>query len=62
MGAPLLTDREEAINPITIAIKEFEEKVLPIAIRRINPPKKVLLKKEIPKAEGEEDKDKEDSS
>ncbi len=38
MGAPLLIKTKEQ-NPIRIAEKEFEDDVLPITIKRINPRK-----------------------
>ena len=74
MSAPILTSREDELNPIEIAKKEYREEVLPLSVRRIKPEKvekiKVEKKKEEPEEEkpaeeepeekGEEDKGKED--
>jgi DNA-directed RNA polymerase subunit K/omega len=56
MGAPILTNRENELNPIEIAKKEYEEDVLPISVRRISPKKREakVPKKEEPKEETEE--------
>ncbi|MCL2135082.1 MAG: DNA-directed RNA polymerase subunit K [Candidatus Bathyarchaeota archaeon] len=38
MGAPILIDADETVsNPIDIAIKEMDEAILPITIRRTLP-------------------------
>lgn len=39
MGAPILTERGEEMNPIAIAKKEFEKNVVPITIKRDMPEK-----------------------
>jgi len=45
MGAPILTERGNELNPIKIAKKEFEEGILPISVKRIMPKKNVKIKK-----------------
>ncbi|RLG58827.1 MAG: DNA-directed RNA polymerase subunit K [Candidatus Hydrothermarchaeota archaeon] len=42
MGAPVLLKKINEIDPIRIAVKEFEEGVIPITVRRRLPPKKEL--------------------
>ncbi len=37
MGAPILVDASENTNPIDIALKELEARILPITIRRTLP-------------------------
>jgi DNA-directed RNA polymerase subunit K len=60
MGAPILTKKEDELNPIRIAKKEFEENVLPISVRRVTPEK--IEKKQVEEIEetteetGEENK------
>ena len=39
MNAPVLTNRENELNPIEIAKKEFKENNLPLSVRRIAPEK-----------------------
>ncbi|HDQ59921.1 MAG TPA: DNA-directed RNA polymerase subunit K [Candidatus Woesearchaeota archaeon] len=39
MGAPILTDRKNEMNPIDIAKKEFAENSIPITIKRDMPEK-----------------------
>lgn len=46
MGAPILTERGDELNPINIAKKELEADVLPISIRRETPEKLEKKKKE----------------
>ena len=42
MGAPVLLKKVSAINPILIAVREFEEGAIPITVKRRLPPKKML--------------------
>ena len=37
MGAPILVDASENTNPIDIALKELDARILPITIRRTLP-------------------------
>ena len=37
MGAPILVDASENTNPINIALKELDARILPITIRRTLP-------------------------
>jgi DNA-directed RNA polymerase subunit K len=61
MGAPLLVDRGNEMNPIEIAKKEFNANVLPISIKRESPKRNISTVKEpLPEAKGEEDKGKEE--
>ena len=61
MNAPILTKRGNELNPIEIAKKEFEEKVLPLSVKRIIPKRIERLNPETKEEEkGEEDKDKKD--
>jgi len=50
MGAPILTERGNELNPIKIAKKEFDEGILPISVKRI-PPKKIVKIKKVEKKE-----------
>lgn len=51
MGAPILTERGNELNPIKIAKKEFDENVLPISVKRVLPKKIMRIKKEAQKEE-----------
>lgn len=60
MGAPLLVDRGDEMNPIEIAKKEFNAHVLPISVKREPPKRNVSVVREVKFEEkGEEDKSKE---
>jgi DNA-directed RNA polymerase subunit K len=61
MGAPLLVDRGNEMNPIEIAKKEFNANVLPISIKREPPKRNISVVKELKEeVKGEEDKGKEE--
>ena len=60
MGAPILIDREDEMNPIEIAKKEFKAEQLPITIRRNSPEKRVPIIQKVEEPEEETGETKEE--